>query len=167
MSDELKEIIHPCLQRGAYYTHSENILIAMLVDSRPHIRELAARRILKIRMNPVKINELHVFQTPALNFNAQSYDEMIDWNCCERFERPVTKHYSNEFFSELMKNPMEQIIYIPELHCHSQAVERGVKIVMGAAKIVCGEDRRDGVIRTKFGSFAHLKNFDTKKDYYL
>ena len=43
MSDELKAIIDPVIQRNAYFGCSENMLLAMLSDDRKEIRELGMR----------------------------------------------------------------------------------------------------------------------------
>jgi len=45
LSTELKSIIDPVIQRNSYFAHSANLLLALLIDSQTHIRELAARRI--------------------------------------------------------------------------------------------------------------------------
>jgi len=42
-------IIDDVIQRNAYFSHTENILLAILTDERKHIRELACRRILAAR----------------------------------------------------------------------------------------------------------------------
>ena len=38
LSDELKNILNPVLQRNAYFCHLKNILLSILVDKRMHIR---------------------------------------------------------------------------------------------------------------------------------
>ena len=40
-SSEVQEIVFPVLQRNGYFAHPENILLAMISDTRPHVRELA------------------------------------------------------------------------------------------------------------------------------
>ncbi|GBP37966.1 hypothetical protein EVAR_84953_1 [Eumeta japonica] len=56
--EDLKCIVDTVIQRNGYFAHSENLLLAMITDERKHIRELAARRILKARSSAV--------QTPRL-----------------------------------------------------------------------------------------------------
>ncbi|GBO02067.1 hypothetical protein AVEN_74740-1 [Araneus ventricosus] len=46
---ELKAQEDPVIQRKSYFDHPENLLIAMLTDSEPHIRELEVHLILKAR----------------------------------------------------------------------------------------------------------------------
>ena len=45
LSPELRAVIDPVIQRNAYFSHPENILIRMLSDNRKNISELAMRRI--------------------------------------------------------------------------------------------------------------------------
>src|SRR6218665_2591838 len=49
LSTELKRIVDPVRQRNSYFAHPENLLIAMATDERPHIRQLALRRVLAAR----------------------------------------------------------------------------------------------------------------------
>ncbi|CAK1579256.1 unnamed protein product [Parnassius mnemosyne] len=53
LTAELKAVIDPVIIRNGYFAHPENLLLAMLIDSQQHIRELAARRILKARELPL------------------------------------------------------------------------------------------------------------------
>lgn len=48
LSNELLTIVNPVIIRNSYFAHPENLL-SMITDLRKHIRELAARRILKAR----------------------------------------------------------------------------------------------------------------------
>ncbi|CAH1998449.1 unnamed protein product [Acanthoscelides obtectus] len=73
----LKSIVDPVIQRNSYFAHPENVLLAMLTDSQPHIRELAARRILKARS--VTIKDLRIFKLPQINFNASTYYDLLNW----------------------------------------------------------------------------------------
>ena len=50
-SEEVQKIVVPVLQRNAYFAHHENVLLAMLADENPTIRELAWRRIKQSRSN--------------------------------------------------------------------------------------------------------------------
>lgn len=69
LPETLKKIIDPVIQRNGYFAHPERILLAMITDERKHIRELAARRILKARnMSHPLMSRL--FQVPLINFNA-------------------------------------------------------------------------------------------------
>src|SRR6218665_403530 len=62
------------IQRNGYYEHSESILLCrpMLSDERPHIRELAFRRILAARKETASNSTTTVrqFRVQKLNFEA-------------------------------------------------------------------------------------------------
>ncbi|GBP06283.1 Protein asteroid homolog 1 [Eumeta japonica] len=79
LSSELKAVIDPVIQRNAYFAHPENLLLAMLTDEEKHIRELAARRILKARSSPSTGKLPRTFEVPELNFDAKSYIDLINW----------------------------------------------------------------------------------------
>lgn len=49
LSEEMLRVIDPVLQRNAYFRHHEHMLLAMLFDSRQHVRMLAIHRIRKAR----------------------------------------------------------------------------------------------------------------------
>lgn len=49
LPSEYKKLAFEVIQRNSYFAHSENILLAMLEDSRSFVRELALRRIIKAR----------------------------------------------------------------------------------------------------------------------
>ena len=49
LPDNLKAIIDPVIQWNGFYSHPENILLAMLADGRDTVKCLALRRILKTR----------------------------------------------------------------------------------------------------------------------
>ena len=40
LAEGLKKVHDTVIQRNAYYAHQENLLIAMITDSKSHIREL-------------------------------------------------------------------------------------------------------------------------------
>ena len=68
LSDDLKRIIDPVIQKNGYFGHSENILIAMLADERKNIRKLGFCRILKARSQ--EVTGIRNFKIPSFNFEA-------------------------------------------------------------------------------------------------
>ncbi|GBM65236.1 hypothetical protein AVEN_114777-1 [Araneus ventricosus] len=73
-----RDIIEPVISRNAYFAAPENMPLAMLADERCHIRSLAARRIIKAsEINPDG-NCVRRFVTPAINFRAKDYVDLID-----------------------------------------------------------------------------------------
>ena len=73
----IRDIANKVLQLNCYFAHSENALINMLYDSRPHVRKLALLRIKKI--SEVSPTNTRKFKLPKLNFDATEYFEMINW----------------------------------------------------------------------------------------
>ncbi|CAH0562737.1 unnamed protein product [Brassicogethes aeneus] len=71
MPCHLRDIVDKIIQINGYFAHPENILLAMLADSRIHFRELGLRRILKSRANVE--TEIRKFKIPEINFEATAY----------------------------------------------------------------------------------------------
>jgi len=49
--------------------------------------------------------------------------------------------------------------------CHTQAVERGVKLVTESRQAVCGGIARNGLIRNRIESRKQMASFHNKRDY--
>ena len=69
-------------------------------------------------------------------------------------------NYTDEEIIDITKNRL--ILKHP---CHSQAVERAIKVVSEASSQVVGFKRRDGHIRQKLKSRSQQKRFNAKKDF--
>lgn len=161
MPEDFKSIVHEVIQRNSYFAHSENILLAMVLDERSHIRELGLRRILKARKTDWK-GKIRQFNLPNLNFEAEEYFEMIHWD--NPLEPPATMNLSDEDIASMIRNGSE--FEIKKLPCHSQAVERHVRLVTQASLVTCGAEARDGYIRSGIKSRKELPKFDTKVNYF-
>lgn len=70
-----RQIVDNVICRNAYYTHPENILLAMLTDVRSRFRELALRRILKARSQSKKSKQHNIRQrrVSTTNLTAEYY----------------------------------------------------------------------------------------------
>lgn len=163
LSDELLAIVDPVLIRNSYFAHPENLLLSMITDSRKHIRELAARRILKARqVNKNSVSRM--FEVPKVNLNALSYIDLIDWQQ-NIYEPPILINISDEQLQDLIENGEDAVLEFMRLPCHTQAVERSVKVVTEAALSVCDKARREGFIKSKLASRKLMPKFETKKDF--
>lgn len=140
LSVQTQDIVKPVLQRNGYFCHPENILISMVADDRSHIRELGWRRILKARKSK-NLAEVRSFKVPPIKFDAENYFDMIEWQD-DITEPPLTKEISESHIAELIKS-QEAYQGITDIPCHTQAVERLIKLVTEASEKVCGEERRD------------------------
>ena len=117
---------------------------------RPHIRELGLWRILKARTlkSRDKGGSIRQFRIPKLNFDADMYETLINWSKESVTEPPVMTMMSNDELTGLIVAEMTPSVLFPKFPCHTQAVERCVKVVTEASAVVCDEKSRDGFIRT-------------------
>ena len=70
MKKDLHRVVDPVIQRNGYFGHPENLLLSMITDARPHIRELGVRRIMKARKEArpgtVRVFKLKIFKLNVL-----------------------------------------------------------------------------------------------------
>ena len=48
---------------------------------------------------------------------------------------------------------------------HNQAVERAIKVVSESSSQVCGQETREGYIKTRLASRKRMSIFESKKDF--
>ncbi|KAF2884254.1 hypothetical protein ILUMI_21906 [Ignelater luminosus] len=109
--------------------------------------------------------QIRYFKVPNINFNATDFVELIAWQLYKLTELPLLANLSDEDLSNMVQNPT--IMEIAKYPCHTQAVERSMKLVTEVSMAVCGETSKDGFIRTKIYSRQQKPNFNTKRDYIL
>ena len=90
---------------------------------------------------------------------------MDDWQNTPVTEPPATKKIPDEELQRLITNK-EKPSCIPSFPCHTQAVERAIKLVTEASSSVIGEER-DGFIHAKMEGRKRLPAFETKKHFKL
>ena len=160
-----KAVIDAVIQRNGYFCHTENMLVAMLTDERKHIRELACRRILAARKAAKSPATIRQFRVPRLNFGAEDYIDLVDWITVEKCDPPMLKNISDSQLQAYVDNSSS--LDLPNFPCHTQSVERVIKLVTEASAAVCGQDQRDGFIRARVESRKTHKTFETKSSYPL
>ena len=79
LGDEVKNIAYARIAGNGYFAHHENVLLAMVCDDQPHVRQLAWRRILKARAEFSGHNNIRAFILPKINMEAEIYFDMVDW----------------------------------------------------------------------------------------
>lgn len=163
LSKELRNVIDPVLQRNGYFGHPENLLLAMITDKRLYVRELGLRRILKARND--KPACLRQFSVPKLKLDASEYFEPIDWQETVITEPPLTMDVTDDDIQQFVKSGGQCTIEFGKYSCHTQSVERSVKIVTEASQAVCGQLNRDGFIRSRLEGRRLMPVFNTKKEY--
>jgi hypothetical protein len=70
----IKTVVLDVIQKNAYFSHSENVLISILTYSDKSIPELAVQKIIFARKNN---NIERKFSVPLLNFNADCYVNVV------------------------------------------------------------------------------------------
>lgn len=125
LEPELREIVDTVIERNSYFAHPENVLIGMLNDQRLSVRKMALKRILRAR-SLRKTTKVRIFKAPPINFAAKNYYDMIDWDMLKITEPPLTAALSEtELKSIVDGGPKTDLFNLP---CHTQAVERCVKV---------------------------------------
>ncbi|CAG9792722.1 unnamed protein product [Diatraea saccharalis] len=155
LKPDLKKIVDNVIQRNGYFGHPENVLVAMLGDDMESIRELAYQQILKARSETA--SGIRTFKVPALNFDARDYTLIITWHDLKITEPPLTSYLSDEALKSIVKSGLGTIQNIKKYPCHTQAVERYIKLVTEASSAVCVEHKRDGFIRARLLSRARKR----------
>ncbi|KAI6657812.1 hypothetical protein LOD99_561 [Oopsacas minuta] len=135
----------------------------MLADNDEQIRQKAVKTILDIRINSSSFRpiEIRPFNLPSIRFTAETYVDMIDWETSFITEPPFTRYLSKEVLINCVRAPLE----IPAYPCHTQAVERTIKLVTKSSCSVTGEDARHGLILSTLTSREKMPAFESKKDY--
>lgn len=150
-----------CVARNSYTCHPENLLLSMLTDDKPEVREAAVKTVLSIRRNGGDEKAPRPFLPPDVNLRATSLQDLIMWDKVKLHEPLITCDATD---AELME--VKDVPYgVPSYPNHNQAVERCVKLVTIASKAVCGPERRDGYIRAQMKSRGAMPTWETKKDY--
>jgi hypothetical protein len=185
-----RNICYKVIDNNSYFAHGENILIGMLADEDEEVRRKAVNKVLHLKGliedyhgekddfvggtvesdddNEANVSEndypsmnkdVRVFLKPKINFKAVCYYKMTSisqWHTIP----PVLRLIEEDKILEFIEKPLKL-----RHECHSQNVERHVKLVTEASASVVGHDRRDGVIRNKIRSRKLLKNFKSKSDF--
>ena len=160
-----KTIIDPVIHCNAYFAHPENILLAMITDHRPHVRELGLRRIMKARAAKPNIRTRRFKEPTNFNFNAGEYYEVIDWSELAIAEPPVVNAITDTELWQFIRMNETPTILFPKLPCHTQVVERLVKVVTEASKNACGQNSRDGFIRARLASRHIMPKLESKRNF--
>ena len=162
---ELLDIIDSVLQRNGYFGNLENLLLAMISDERQDIRELGLRRILKARLE--KSFTLRQFKIPKLNFDAGEYFDLIDWQDTTVREPSLTASVSEADIRLFVTTHGDSTVEFDRYPCHTQSVERCVKIVTEASLALCGQPARDGFIRSRLEARSIMPVLNTKSEYHV
>lgn len=157
ISENMKKIVNPGIQRNAFFVDSKNMLLCMLSDQTKIIRELGYRQIVKARTSNRK--KVRQFIIPQLNFEATSYENLLDWTNLVVTKPPLLTKLEDDELEDIV-----EVGFKSHLPCHTQGVGRCVKLVAEALEAKCGAKDRDGFIRSRLASQKKMPCFETKED---
>ena len=164
---EIQEVVLPIIQRNGYFSQSENILLAMVNDENMIVCELGLRTVLRSRkLCEGPLTKIRGFKVPKISFDADIYYEMIDWQNVEVTPPPLLHDFTNDEIDKAIVegNPLMLGIKL-NIPCHTQAVERMIKLVTVASIKLCGQTSRDGYIRAALQSRKVFPTFKTKNQF--
>ena len=127
--------------------------------------EVAWRRILCSREQNVSDGRIRQLRVLKLNIDASSYIDLIDWTDTIVSEPAFTASVTSNEIKEMIRSRTFSEFKIPELPCHTQSVERRIKLVSEASSLVCDHASREGLIRNKLSSRATMPCFNTMSQY--
>jgi len=164
---KVQDVVKPVIQTNAFFAHPENLLLSMVLDDRPQVRELGLRRVLKSKTTSAKGKGIRNFLVPTINFDANDYHDIIYWPQTVVTCPPLFANIPSDVIAHLISRGEKPTLAVSlaEIPCHTQAVERTVKLVTQAASKVYGHERRDGFIRATLASRATMPTFDTKSEF--
>ncbi|GBL85919.1 hypothetical protein AVEN_63232-1 [Araneus ventricosus] len=104
------------------------------------------------------------WQTTA-DFKAKDYFALINWQRVGRFEPPLLMNVPFKEIEAMVK--VRKTVEWSKYPCHTQAVERCIRLVSEASESVYGEEKRHGFILNRIQSKSLINHYNTKKDYNL
>ncbi|XP_063688599.1 uncharacterized protein LOC134821764 isoform X2 [Bolinopsis microptera] len=131
------------VQVNSYFAHPHNILIAMLGDKNYVLRKKAVDLILDLRGVDEVCTELNYY-LPRLNFDAEVYSDLCKMSKVN--DRWVYLSFKGDFVyvtEPPLTKGLDVLSFLSspfksDLPCHTQSVERLVKVTTDASKRVCG-----------------------------
>jgi len=151
-SKDEQDILHEVLNNNSYYAHPENMILCMLTD--PESRENRVKAIDLIKIVRAKVSEpkrgrgrkriVRRFETPEINWNASSYDQMIDLSQIELFEPPVTVGFELKDLESCIDNWNH--LNLPDIPSNNITLERFIKVSSGVTEQTKLDENRDGRI---------------------
>lgn len=89
---------------------------------------------------------------------------MIDWSHVEISEPPLTSNISDDELNAMFLEVPDEIDIV-KYPCHTQAVERCIKLVTEASAAVRGHDALEGFIKYRVASRNALPTFENKRQF--
>ena len=160
LPDELRGVTMDCLCRNAFFAHSENIILSLLCDDEIDVRKKGIHIFLLSREG---FQPKRKFSLPCINSNAENLIGLLD-PTSEWHSPPLLSQFSSSEIEWHANNGSVKSL-ICGIPCHSQAVERHVRLVTKSSKSVCGQNRRNIMVRNTIYSQKKNSTFNSKHEY--
>ena len=155
---EVQDIVMPYALSGAWFAHSEAILLTLVSSPDIDERKFGVSKILEMRgEQDLGDSSVRPRKTPALNIDADSLLNLISWS--KDIHEPI---FTTSLTKHEVMGLVEEPLPVPLYSVHTQSVERVVKLVTEAASSVVGYEARDGFIRARMEHLSSLPKFNTK-----
>ena len=105
----------------------------------------------------VMSKDVRYYRVPKLNWGETSYYTIVNL----KSEPPLTRNLRD---AELKSVMIDNAWQVPLYSCHTQAVEKAIKIVSDASSQVYGDTERDGFIRQHIRPRKLMPKVDMKRD---
>lgn len=158
---EAQAIVKKCVQRNAFFAHSENVLLGQLASKNKNERHIAVNKILEIRKRPVR-DGVRRFKVPQINYEAKSWIDIAIADSGET-EPPFTLTLSETKLKNIILNPLQ----VPKYKCHTQMVERAVKEVTRVSANAISSNKRNSMVKATLVHRAKYPKLDSAKDHVI
>ena len=109
---DVQEVAMKTVQHNAYFAEPGMMLTCMLASSDEAIRKKAVEKIKEVRKKPNKPPKAKLYQgirkleVPALQWNADTWDQMIDFEKVKVFEPFILQKLSDQEISSALYKPL-------------------------------------------------------------
>ncbi|XP_065677066.1 uncharacterized protein LOC105847823 isoform X3 [Hydra vulgaris] len=169
LDTEVQNITLPIIYRNSFCLQPENFIAALLYSEEQVYRTIAVVKILETRKTLIKDPKnglkdgIRVNAIPIIDCRCKNWSKLINLYDIDCFEPPCVEDISNEELLNMIPNQGKA----PNFPCHSQTVERAVKMTSDACGKFINLKKRNAYILAKCQSQKKRKYFRTKKEYTL
>ena len=158
---EVVEAVSPYIKTGAWFAHSEAVLLTLLASEKQEERKFGVARVLELRGDQ-ELGDLEPRsrRTPEINFEAKKCQDLIFWEKETIYEPVFTCNLTKTQVKALIHQPLE----VPNYPLHTQSTERAVKMTTEASSAVFGFKKRHGYIMSRIESRKAVSSYDYKKN---
>ena len=108
--------------------------------------------------------DIRQFEVPNINIKAEHYSELLHWERDhQRTEPPITMAISKQALCACIRDEKKLAEKLFDFPCHTQAVERCIKLVTEASSKVYGKNSRDGFVREQWNRAGKCHDLSQRK----